>query len=109
MKHHPCQQDCRVSFSPLFSIINMIISSIGLASVMAYVQSANDVPDVEVNLLFLTFLVLGSVFSLMVIFYDNIFCRCCGCCLEAEERMVYDPNHPEAELLWRDGQVKKLP
>ena len=104
MKHYPChqQQDCRVAFSPLFSIINIVISTICLVIVIL------NIPNPNLNQLIIICLVphsLGIVFTLMVIFYDKIF-SCCGeCCLGAEERMVYDPSQPDVQLLWTNGKV----
>ena len=108
-KHPLCQQDCRVSFSPLFSIINIIISSICFAGVLVKILTHRSIPLTVQTIYLAIFLVphlLAIVFTLMVIFFDNICCCCCGCCLGAQERMVYDPDHPEEELVWRDGQVQ---
>ena len=99
MKHNPCHPDCRVAFSPFFSNINIIISTTCLVIVILNIP----------NLDFYTIIgclvphVLGIIFTLIFIFYDKI---CCCCCLGAEERMVYDPSRPEAQLLWTtDGKV----
>ena len=102
-KHHPCPQDCGFSFSPLFSIINIIISTICFIGVLArhYLRFLST----DLFICLVPYL-LGIVFSLLVIFYEKMFGCCCGWCLGAEERMVYDPDHPEAELVWRDGQVQ---
>ena len=106
MKHNPCQQDCRVAFSPLFSIINIIISTI--CSVIVILKFPQSVPG---NLLVVAIFclvphLLGIVFTLIFIFYDKICCCCGEFCLGAEERMVYDPSQPDVQLLWTNGKVK---
>ena len=106
MKHNPCHQDCRVAFSPLFSIINIIISTICLVMILGFQTPNNKFFTIICVVLVLH--LLGILFTLMVIFYDKIFCCCCcgECCLGAEERMVYDPSQPEVQLLWTNGKVQ---
>ena len=48
---------------------------------------------------------LGVICTLSFIWFDNICCCCCDCCRGQEEVVVYDPDHPEASLVWRDGEV----
>ena len=108
--HNPCKKDGQVYFSPLFSIFNIIISTISLAGVLTkislnpYFNGFNGFIFVALSsCLVLHF--LGIVFTLMVIYYDKICCCRGECCLGAEERMVYDPSQPEKILLWKDGKV----
>ena len=108
MKHNPCHQDCRVAFSPLFTIINIIISTICYSLlvlvILKFPQSVlGDLLVVAIFCVVPHF--LGIVFTLIFIFYDKICCYCGQCCLGAEERMVYDPSQPEKQLLWTDGKV----
>ena len=115
-----CQQkDGRVLFSPLFSIINIIISTICSAGVLAKIWTNDDISPIPSPIIpiiplinsIIPYLVphlLGVLFSLMFIFYDKICCCCCECCLGAEERIVYDPSHPDAQLQWKSGKVLYL-
>ena len=49
--------------------------------------------------------ILGVICTLSFIWFDHICCCCCDCCRGQQEVVVYDPDHPEASLVWRDGEV----
>ena len=90
---------------PLFSFINIIISTICSAGVLSRILTVSEVGNEARIISCLVPHFLGVVFSLMFIFYDKICCCCCDCFLGAEERIVYDPSHPENKLIWENGKV----
>ena len=49
--------------------------------------------------------ILGVICTVSFIWFDHIFCCCCACWRGHQEVVVYDPDHPEASLVWRDGEV----
>lgn len=49
-----------------------------------------------------------ALFTTIFILYDSLFCWCCSCCLGAGGSAVFDPDHPEANLVWRNGKVIDL-
>merc|ERR1711894_795987 len=101
-----CQQkDGRVMFSQLVSFINIIISTICSAGVLSRILTVSEVGNEARIISCLVPHFLGVVFSLMFIFYDKICCCCCDCFLGAEERIVYDPSHPENKLIWENGKI----
>ena len=50
--------------------------------------------------------ILGVICTLSFIWFDRVSCCCCACWRgQQQEVVVYDPDHPEASLVWRDGEV----
>ena len=50
---------------------------------------------------------IGVFFTILFLMFD-ISCCCCACWRGQQEVVVYDPDHPEASLVWRDGEVVDL-
>ena len=51
---------------------------------------------------------IPSLLTLIFLFYDNLCCCCCACCLGAGEWTVFDPENPQAILVWKDGQIMDM-
>ena len=49
-----------------------------------------------------------AVLTTLFIFWDSLMCCCCTCWLGAAEWRVYDPENPQASLVWREGKVVNL-
>ena len=49
-----------------------------------------------------------AVLTTLFILWDYLMCCCCTCWLGAAKWHVYDPEHPEASLVWREGKVVNL-
>ena len=52
--------------------------------------------------------VLSALLTTILIFYDSLMCWCSPSCLGEGEATVFDPEHPELNLAWRDGNVVDL-
>ena len=51
---------------------------------------------------------IPSLLTLIFLFYDKLCCCCCACCLGAGEWTVFDPENPQAILIWKDGQIMDM-
>ena len=51
--------------------------------------------------------IIGVICTVLLLLFDRICCCCCCCdCWRGQQEVVvYDPDHPEASLVWRDGEV----
>ena len=108
-------QDTRVSLSKVYSIINIIVSTICLVGVTIWIRVVYSgswgVLDVsEVLMVWVPPYVLGVVFTVLFLWYDSLCCKCCcTCCLGESETVVFDSSNPEAYLVMQsDGQVSNI-
>ena len=131
------QKDIRIKFSPFWTFVNILVSSSQLL-VIKYllgnhlknnpIGSIHDNPIYEhlhsegslsnVRLLhqriehvFIAVVclhVLSALLTTILIFYDSLMCWCFPCCLGEGEAAVFDPEHPELNLAWRNGNVVDL-
>ena len=49
--------------------------------------------------------IIGVICTLSFVWFDRISCCCCACWRGQEEVVVYDPDHPEASLVLKDGEI----
>ena len=119
------KRDLRIKFSPVWTMINFLLSSLQIF-VMGYLLSHhlehhpipinNDdetVSWLHYNVRKFYFVVIGlhitsGLLTAILIFWDWLMCCCCSCWLGAGEWRVHDPDNPEANLVWRDGRVVNL-
>ena len=108
------KRDLRIKFSPFWTIVNFILSSLQIC-VGGYLLSLHlehhpiDTSDATVSWLHVNvknfyYAVIGlhitsAVLTTILIFWDWMW--------EGEWR-VHDPDNPEANLFWRDGRVVNL-
>ena len=98
-------QDTRVSLSKVYSVINIIVSTICLVGVSIWIGSR------WAGFMFwVPMCVLGVVFTVLFLWYDSLCCKCCcTCCLGESETVVFDSSNPEAYLVMQsDGQVSNF-
>ena len=124
--------DLKIRFSKLWTSINCLVSTVVMAfvlayyaiygnhsekshvlrltSVLKYVDSQN--PDNTKSLVTIMMIVvpyiIGMICTVLFLLFDHIYCCCCACWRGQEEVVVYDPDHPEASLVWRDGEVMDI-
>ena len=103
--------DLRVRFSIPWTLVNCLESSIIMAIVsylVTCVAELHSAPDSPVWFFYFTppmvLHLLGVICTLLFIWFDHIFC-CCDCWRGQQEVVVYDPDHPEACLVWKDGEI----
>ena len=113
------ETDLRVRFSTPWTLVNCFVSTIIVAIVSALVtnfivENGSGVGSSAFYswLLFFTpsvvLHILGVICTVSFIWFDHISCCCCDCWRGQQEVVVYDPDHPEASLVWRDGEVVDL-
>ena len=50
--------------------------------------------------------IIGVICTLSFVWFDRVSCCCCACWRGGhKELVVYDPDHPEASLVLRDGEI----
>ena len=49
--------------------------------------------------------IIGVICTLSFVWFERVSCCCCACWRGQQEVVVYDPDNPEASLVWRDGEV----
>ena len=109
------QKDTRIGFSKLWTLINFLISSAFLSGVMYWVHTLLLDDDVY-SPYWLYFVpgflyvgtplhILSAVLTATLLWFDNLCCCCCECGSGVAEVVIYDPSNPEANLVWREGQV----
>ena len=108
-------QDTRVSLSKVYSVINIIVSTIclvGVTNMIGVVYTEEDwrVGGIGVFSSWVPPYILGVVFTTLFLWYDSLCCKCCcTCCLGESETVVFDSSNPEAYLVMQsDGQVSKI-
>ena len=95
-------QDTRVSLSKVYSVINIIVSTICFVGVSIWIGNG-------IILYWVPLYVPGVVFTVLFLWYDSLCCKwCCTCCLGEAELVVFDPGHPETYLVLQDGQVSSF-
>ena len=107
-------KDTRVSLSKVYSVINIIVSTICLVGVSFWFGVVY--PEAGWGLkygglfLWVPPYVLGVVFTVLFLWYDSLCCKCCcTCCLGESETVVFDSSNPEAYLVMQsDGQVSNV-
>ena len=108
-------RDVRIKFSPLYTWINIIISSV-YGGIVITVLSGPEYNQVYIApkhhhaaKLWTPFFVSGIVCTAILLYYDHMFPCCCDCWLQPPGQVsVYDPDNPELELVWRDGRVEEV-
>ena len=109
-------RDVRVKFSPLYTMINIILSTVyGLTIKAVLTKKGMNKSNFFFGLAYDSFIVCAPLFSFGIvstaifIYYDLVFCCCCDCCLLPPGQIsVYDPDNPEKELVWRHGRVEEV-
>ena len=108
-------RDVRIKFSPLYTWINMILSSV-YGGLVITVLSGPEYKQVYIApehhhpaKLWTPFFVSGIVCTAIFLYYDHMFPCCCDCWLQPPGQVsVYDPDNPELELVWRHGRVEEV-
>ena len=49
--------------------------------------------------------ITSGVLTGLLLYWDSLMCLCCSCWLGAGAWRVFDPEEPEASLVWRAGKV----
>ena len=112
------QKDTRIGFSKLWTLINFLISSTALAGITYWVHTLLlDERERDYSWIYPKFFVFGflyigtplyilsAVLTATLLWIDNLCSCCCECWLGVAEVVIYDPSNPEANLVWREGQV----
>ena len=97
-------QDQKICFSRRWSCVNILVSSIAL--VVGMWMSLAPVTLIAGPLYFFAIL-----FTIKFLHFDPVCCTMCcfcDCCLDEEQVVIHDPSDPEANLVWRDGQVNSI-
>ena len=119
------KRDLRIKLSPVWIMINFLLSSLQVFVVgyrltlhLEHHPIPTDHNDATVswlhyNVLKFYFAVIGlhitsGVLTTILIFSAWLMCCFCSCWLGAGEWRVHDPDNPEANLVWRDGSVVNL-
>ena len=109
--------DLRIRFSTLWTMINCLVSTIIIALVSHWISSflcnrgRGKCDDALIiwSAIFTPIMLLqiiGVICTLSFIWFDRISCCCCACWTRGQkEVVVYDPDHPEASLVLRDGEI----
>ena len=108
-------RDVRIKFSPLYTWINTLLSSV-YGGIVITVLSGHEYNQVYIATehhhsakLWTPFFVSGIVCTAILLYYDHMFPCCCDCWLQPPGQVsVYDPDNPELELVWRDGRVEEV-
>ena len=127
------QKDVRIKFSPIWTLVNFLVSS-SQVLVIKYLLGVHlkvdpnhggdfylPQPDgslktvkvlhkhiEEVFLAVVCLHVLSAMLTTILIFFDSLFCWCSPSFLGEGEWTVFDPEHPESNLALRDGNVVDL-
>ena len=126
------ESDLRIRFSKLWTSINCLVSTLVMAFVVAYYAIYGNHSD-KSHILHLTSgltyvygpgpknvkslltimaivvpHIIAVIFTVLFLLFDHISCCCCACWRGQQEVVVYDPDHPEASLVWRDGEVMDI-
>ena len=104
-------RDTRISLSKVYSVINIIVSTICFVGVSIWIEVVySSQGSWAVFLHFVPLYVLGVVFTVLFLWYDSLCCKCCcTCCLGEAEIVVFDSSNPEAYLVMLDdGQVSNM-
>ena len=96
------ESNLRISFSKLWTSINCFVSTIVMASPINIVVKASDESPYVIGIILH---IIGVICTVLFLLFDHISCCCCDCWRGQQEVVVYDPDHPEASLVWRDGEV----
>ena len=108
-------RDVRIKFSPLYTWINTLLSSV-YDGIVITVLSGPEYNQVYIATehhhsakLWTPFFVSGIVCTAILLYYDHMFPCCCDCWLQPPGQVsVYDPDNPELELVWRDGRAEEV-
>ena len=108
-------RDVRIKFSPLYTWINMILSSV-YGGILITVLSGPGYNEMIIAskayhqaTFFAPFFVAGIICTSILLYYDSVFPCCCDCWLQPPGQVsVYDPDNQELELVWRDGRVEEV-
>ena len=127
------QKDVRIKFSPIWTLVNFLVSS-SQVLVIKYLLGVHLIDDPnhggdfylpqpdgslktvkvlhkhieEVFLAVVCLHVLSAMLTTILIFFDSLFCWCSPSFLGEGEWTVFDPEHPESNLALRDGNVVDL-
>ena len=103
-------KDVRISFSKNYSVINFLVSTLCYAGVVFWLLELNRYSIIRELIFFVCvpLYILGALFTALLVWFDKIFCYCCGCFIGVGEIVVFDPSNPGANLVWRDGQVSNF-
>ena len=104
--------DQKIALSRGWSYANLLLSTICFAGGTFLVA----IYDTESNMIEYIIVICGPLYILAVLFtviflhYDCCCCAscCCDCCIGEELVVIHDPSNPEANLVYRDGQVSMV-
>ena len=126
------QKDVRIKFSPIWTLVNFLVSSsqvlvikyllgVHLLDKPNHGKEFDPQPDgslktvlvlhqhiEEVFLAVVCLHVLSALLTTILIFFDSLFCWCSPGFLGEGEWTVFDPEHPESNLALREGNVVDL-
>ena len=131
------QRDIRIKFSPIWTFVNFLVSSsqvLVIKFLLANHLEKDKDGDIHNNPIYddlkpdgslgkvrlfhqrieyvftavVCLHVLSALLTTILIFYDSLMCWCSPCCLGEGEATVFDPEHPELNLTWRNGNVVDL-
>ena len=100
-------QDLKIRLSKRYTFLNFLISMMATICVVSVLVVKLQL-SLELFKLIGIFYSIPSLLTLIFLFYDNLCCCCCACCLGAGEWTVFDPENPQAILVWKDGQIMDM-
>ena len=118
------KRDLRVKLSPMWTMINFLLSSLQI-SFVGYLLADHlkhhpiHTHDSKVKVVVswmhyhvkdfyhavIGLHVVSGLLTAILLGWDSLMCCCCPCWLGEGEWRVYDPDNPEARLVWRGGRV----
>ena len=126
------QKDVRIKFSPIWTLVNFLVSSFQVL-VIKYLlgvhlldnpnhgENFDPQPDgslktvmvlhqhiEQVFLAVVCLHIISAMLTTVLIFFDSLFCWCSPGFLGEGMWTVFDPEHPESNLALRDGNVVDL-
>ena len=102
------EQDLKIGFSKIWTMINMLMSTLSMILICYLMSRSNSSAYVyweDFLLLSLPTFVIGAILTTVFVFFDKFCCFCCENLKGEEQIMLYDPNKPESFLVWKDGEV----
>ena len=102
------EQDCRLKLSKRYTVINFVMKT--LISIPVALIYFNSVPvqgrimHIQIYQIFQYF--LGALLTFIYLFCTPSCGCCCSCCVGGQQVIhVYDPDLPDQEFIFRNGEV----
>ena len=99
--------DHKIGLSRGWSNANLLLSTVGFAGGTYWLSVYYLVETIII--LIVPFYILAVIFTVIFLNYDTFCCAscCCECCIGEEQVVIHDPSNPEANLVWRNGEVSE--